>query len=239
VREQLIYITIIQLLPQNAPNCPSNLHRTCEFSVIRKIFHYNVLTMDSAEILEKLESFLALHPNAALPIAAARLGLEPKAIEEALREIEGKSFEEFRHSRKLAEAFKHICADTTVPAGPWEKTRARPRMIIPRTTVKYRICSLWFFQRDFSEPCPLVDLSSGGLAFLTDVAPLPGKRISMLLKFPEKQHALRVDGNVVYTVATGIAGYRQRIGVQFLPFAEKRGCNNPKVLEALVEFESK
>ena len=195
--------------------------------------------MVSAEILQKLESFLAAHPNAALPIAAGRLGLECKQIEDALREIEGQSFEEFRRSRKLVEAFKQIGIDRAVPTGPWEKARLRPRMIIPKTTVRYRFQAVWIFRRRFSEPCPLVDLSSGGLAFLADVAPLPGKRISMLLKFPEKEQALRVDGNVVYTVATGIAGYRQRVGVQFLPFADKRGCNNPKALNALIEFESK
>jgi len=195
--------------------------------------------MELGEILQQLESFLATHPNAALPIAAGRLGLEPKQIENALREIEGQSFEEFRRSCKLAEAFKQIGADKTVPTGHWEKTRLRPRRIIPRTTVRYRFRAVWLFTRRFSKPCPLVDLSSGGLAFLADAAPLPGKRISMLLKFPDREQALQVDGNVVYTVATGVAGYRKRIGVQFLPFNERRGSNSPRVLEVLLEFESK
>jgi hypothetical protein len=53
------------------------------------------------------------------------------------------------------------------------------------------------------------------------------------------EEEVRVDGNVIYTVATGIAGYRHRVGVEFLPFAARRGCNDPKVLEVIVQFEPK
>jgi hypothetical protein len=77
------------------------------------------------------------------------------------------------------------------------------------------------------------------LALLADIAPFPGKRVSLLLKFPDRGEQLRVEGNVVYSVASGIAGYRHRIGIEFLPFAERRGCNSPKVLEALAQVETK
>ena len=195
--------------------------------------------MDSHDIRQKLESFLVTHPNAALRIAAERLGLPQQEIERALREFDGSSYDQFRQSRRLAEAFKQLGADRSVPAGPWEKARSGPRRIIPRTTVRFYMRRFWLFGGSYSKPCPLIDLSSGGLAFLADSAPMPGKRVSMLLKFPEREEDLRVEGSVVYAVATGIAGYRLRVGVQFLPFAARRGCNNPKVLEALVQFESK
>ncbi len=195
--------------------------------------------MDSLEICKKIESFLISHPKAVLQIVADRLGLSPKEIEQAVREIEGASFEQFRQSRRLAEAFKQLGVDRALPSGPWEKMRSRPRMIIPRTSVRYRFHSLWKFNQSYSAPCPLVDLSSGGLAFLADVALMPGKRVSLLLKFLEKEEELPMQGKVVYAVATGIAEYTCRIGIQFLPFAERRGCNSPKVLEALVQFESK
>ena len=72
---------------------------------------------------------------------------------------------------------------------------------------------------------------------MADIAMMPRKRVSLLLKFPAREEALRLEGNSVYTVATGIAGYRNRIGIQFLPFADRRGCNSPKILEILTEFE--
>jgi hypothetical protein len=195
--------------------------------------------MDSREIYQKVESFLSTHPKAVLQIAADKLGLTQKEIEQAIQEVDGSSYEQFRQSRRLTEAFKQLGADRVVPTGPWEKSRSRQRMIIPRTTVRYRIRSFWIYGGSFSNPCPLVDLSSGGLALLADIAPMLGKRVSLLLKFPDREEEFRVEGKTVYTVATGIAGYRHRIGIQFLPFAERRGCNSPKVLEALVQFEKK
>ncbi len=193
--------------------------------------------MDSREIYQKIESFLSAHPKAALQIVAERLSLTQREIEHAIQEVDGSSFEQFRQSRRLAEAFRQLGADRIIPAGPWEKARSRPRMIIPRTAVRYQVRTFPFFGSNFSSPCPLVDLSTGGLALLADVAPMPGKRVSLLIKFPDRKEELRVEGKIVYTMATGIAGYRHRIGVQFLPFAERRGCNSPKVLDALVQFE--
>lgn len=195
--------------------------------------------MDTPETCQQIETFLASHPNASPRIVAARLQLTDDQIAQALREADVKSFEELRERCRLSEAFRQLGADRIVPCGTWEKVRTAPRRIIPRTTVSYCVRKLWRFGTSFSKPCPLVDLSSGGLALLADSAPLPGKRVSLLLKFPDQEQALRLEGSVVYTIATGIAGYRHRIGIQFLPFANKRGCNSPKVLDALVQFESR
>jgi len=195
--------------------------------------------MDSNEILRHLESFLASHQNATLPIAAARLGIPRQEIECALRDVEGTSFQEFRQNRKLAEAFEQLGASQAVPPGLlWEERRSHPRRIIPRTAVRYRVRGFWTYGKSFSNPCPLVDLSRGGLALLGDLPQLPGKRVILLLKLPGREDELRVEGNVVYAVATGIAGFRYRIGIQFLPFADHRGSNSPKVLDALVQFET-
>jgi hypothetical protein len=195
--------------------------------------------MDPHEIAAKVESFLVLHPVATLASTADRLGLSPAEVEQALLEADGTSFQQFRQNCRLREAFKQLGADCAVPPGPWEKTRSSPRQIIPKTTVRYCVRSFWSRSSNLSNPCPLLDLSSRGLGFLADDAPVPGKRVSLFLKFSEREEDLRVEGKVVYTVATGIAGFRHRIGVQFLPFAERRGCNSPKVLKVLVEFESK
>jgi Tfp pilus assembly protein PilZ len=194
--------------------------------------------MDSYKILQNLESFLVSHQHATLPIAAVRLGIPSQEIEDALRNVHGISFQEFKENTKLAEAFRQLGTDRGVPPCPWENTRSRPRRIIPRTNVRYRGRSLWILGKSFSKPCPLVDLSSGGLALLADLAQLPGKRVTLLLRFPEREDELRVEGNVVYAVATGIAGYRYRIGVQFLPFNDRRGCNSTRVLDVLVQFET-
>jgi hypothetical protein len=91
----------------------------------------------------------------------------------------------------------------------------------------------WTRNQSYSNPLPLVDLSRGGLALLSDAALATDKRISLWLQFPEKGEELRLEGTTVYAVATGIAGFRYRVGIQFLPFADRRGCNDPKVLDLL------
>jgi AraC-like DNA-binding protein len=189
--------------------------------------------MDPRDITLKVESFLQFHPNASLTHAADRLGLSSQDIEQALQETHGMQFQEFQQTLKLNEAFRQLGETRLMPMGSWEETRYHPRRIIPKTTVRYRIRSVWTPMRNFSIPYPLVDLSCGGLALLSDVIPALRKRVSLLLKFPGQSDDLRLEGRIVYAVATGIAGFRYRVGIQFLPFADRRGCNHPKFLEVL------
>jgi AraC-like DNA-binding protein len=189
--------------------------------------------MDSQDITLKVESFLQFHPNASLTNAADRLGLSPQDIEHALQETNGMHFQEFQQNLKLNEAFRLLGETRSAPMGSWEETRYHPRRIIPKTTVRYKIRNFWTPMRDYSRPYPLVDLSRGGLALLSDVLPTLHKRVSILLTFPDQSNELRLEGRIVYAVATGIAGFRYRVGIEFLPFSDRRGGNHPKLLEAL------
>jgi hypothetical protein len=189
--------------------------------------------MDSKEIAQKVESFLQFHPNASLTHASDRLRFSTQDIEEALREARGMHFEEFRENLKLNEALRQLGETRIMPLGSWEETRYHPRKVIPRTTVRYRVRNFWNPTRNFSRPYPLVDLSCGGLALLSDVVPALHKRVSLHLKFPDVIDELQLEGRVIYAVATGIAGFRHRIGIQFLPFGDRRGYNHPRDLETL------
>jgi AraC-like DNA-binding protein len=193
------------------------------------------MTLDSQEVIQKINSHLAAHPNAALQVVAEKLGITGQSVEQILREVEGASFEEFRENKRLDQALRLIEASGS--AAPNEKIRTRPRFIIPRTTVKYQAHSLWIRKPVFSNPCPLVDLSREGLAFLADYAPKLGMWVSLRLKFPGREDILQVEGHVVYAVATGIAGYRYRVGIKFWPFANRGGCNALKALDVLIDFE--
>jgi AraC-like DNA-binding protein len=193
--------------------------------------------MDSRDITLKVESFLQFHPNASLSHAADRLGLSPQDIEQALQASNGMQFQEFQQNLKLNEAFRQLGETRLMPMGSWEETRYHPRRIIPKTTVRYKVRSFWTPVRNFSIPYPLVDLSCGGLALLSDVLPALRKHVSLLLKFPDRSDELRLQGRIVYAVATGIAGFRYRVGIQFLPFADRRGCNHPEILETLEDAQ--
>ncbi len=188
------------------------------------------------DIVQQVELQLSAHPNATLQITAQRLGLAEQLISDALKEIEGLSFQEYQAGKRLEQAFKQLGEFSIAATGPSER-RARRRIIIPKATVKYRITSFWNRASAYSNPCPLVDFNSGGLALLADEFVEIEKQISMLLKFPGEEEELQVEGLVAYSVATGIAGYRYRIGIQFLPFGRQKGGNTLQAFDSLTRIE--
>jgi hypothetical protein len=194
------------------------------------------MSLNRHDIVQQVDLQLKAHPNAILQTIALKLGISEQFIEAALQEIEGLSFREFQANRRLEQAFRQLGELSIAANGPWER-RAKQRVIIPRATVRYRIHSFWSRKPDYSSPCPLVDFSSDGLALLADEDAQPQKQISLVLKFPGDGEELQVEGFVAYSAATGIAGYRYRIGIRFLPFDNRKGSNTPKVLDALTRIE--
>ena len=195
------------------------------------------MALDRDEIARMVGALITKHPNVSLRIMAERLGTTEHRIEAALREIEGLSFEEYREGKRLEQAFKQLGRYSPAANGPYEMVRSRRRLHIPRTKVQYRLRRLLGRKPGFSGGCPLVDFSRDGLAFLADEALKPQKQISLLLKLPKEEAVIKLEGRVVYAVATGIAGYRYRIGVQYLPFGKERGSNPLKTLDVLNKLE--
>jgi hypothetical protein len=194
------------------------------------------MSLNHHEIVQQVETHLTAHPNATLQIIAQRLGIAEQLISDALREAEGFSFQEYQSRRRLDQAFMQLGEFSIAANGPLER-RAKRRVFIPKATVKYRIHRFWSRGSSYSNSCPLVDFSSDGLALLADESAELQKRISLALKFPGEEETLQVDGCVVYSVATGIAGYRYRIGIHFLPFGKQKSGNTLEALEALTRIE--
>jgi len=195
------------------------------------------MNFDPKEVVEQLDLQLEAHPNATLQIIAERMQISSQKIVESLQEVEGVTFPEYQANKRLARAFEQLGELSPAANGPYEITRARQRITIPNAVVKFQAYSFWRRSSHFSSQCPLMDLSGDGLAFITDRALKPKKRILLLLKLPGKDDFVLVKGYVAYIVATGIAGYRYRIGVHFLPFTESRGCNNLRTMETLAALE--
>jgi hypothetical protein len=188
------------------------------------------------DIVHQVEEQLKAHPNATLQIIAQRLGVAEQLISDALRKIEGLSFQEYQAGKRLEQAFEQMGEFSIAANGPSER-RAKQRVVIPKATVQYRIHNFWNRTASFSNQCPLVDFSSDGLALLADESVQPQKRISLVLKFPGEEETLQVEGRVVHSVATGIAGYRYRLGIQFMPFGKQKGANTLEALDALTRIE--
>jgi AraC-like DNA-binding protein len=195
------------------------------------------MSLNRKEIIQKVDELIAKHPNVSLWIAAERLGTTEQIIQEALLEVEGVSFKEYQENKRLEQAFKQLGERSPAANGPYEMTRSRRRVYIPKTKVQYHLHHLWEHKSGFSDRCPLVDFTRNGLAFLADEDLKPKKQVSLLLKFQEEDEMIRLKARVVYSVATGIAGYRYRIGIRYSPFAERKGCNSLKILDILVKLE--
>jgi hypothetical protein len=188
------------------------------------------------EIVRQVDAILDSHPNAIVRIVAQKLQVTSQAIEEALNKVQETTYLEFQSNKKLARAFGQLGEISPATDGPYEMVRVRRRFMVPKTTVRYRLSGFWQRKSEFSNQFPLVDISCSGLAFLADQLVNPKKRISLVLKFPGEE-ALQFHGRVVYAIATGIIGYRYRIGVELFPFTNKRGCNTLKSLDFLARLE--
>jgi|WetSurMetagenome_2_1015567.scaffolds.fasta_scaffold11842_3 hypothetical protein len=139
---------------------------------------------------------------------------------------------------KLREHFSKI----HIPHGRKGQREQREwqRFQIPGATISYQLHSLLGWrQKAFTEKTyPLLDLSKGGLAFLTDSPTKSARRISLLLLSP-KEDFLRLEGRVkqVSPMSNNAVSNRYRVGVQFEPFGHRPGWNAPDTLKVLERLE--
>lgn len=112
------------------------------------------------------------------------------------------------------------------------------RFVVPSAAVSYRTRSfLLRFLAPSDESCPVLDLSKGGISFLTDRPPWEGKEISLLLSRPDSEDPIVLEGKVVSVGVSPRTSYKYRVGVMFKPFEAKRGRNSLESLKKLDDLE--
>lgn len=114
------------------------------------------------------------------------------------------------------------------------------RFKIPGATVSYRIERRLFPGRDpEQEFCPVLDVSRGGVRFLTQ-APLKFKaRIVLQLSVPGERIPLNLRGQVRWSSFNPGKSYKYQAGVQFNAYGEKKGQNYPGALVKIIALEQK
>jgi Tfp pilus assembly protein PilZ len=114
------------------------------------------------------------------------------------------------------------------------------RFKIPGATVSYR--KEGFFSskaRTDEEFCPVLDLSRGGVRFLTQ-KPLKFKsRIFLQLSIPGERVPLDLRGRVRWSTFNAGKSYKYQAGVQFNPYGLEKRQNAPQTLTKLVALETK
>ena len=114
------------------------------------------------------------------------------------------------------------------------------RFTIPGATVSYRKEGLFSSKaRTDEEFCPVLDLSRGGVRFLTQ-KPLKFKsRISIQLSIPGERVPLDLRGRVRWSTFNAGKSYKYQAGVQFNPYGLEKGQNVPQTLTKIVSLEMK
>ena len=196
------------------------------------------MAVDLQKLFERIDARLASNQTLTSGKLAKELHLTIQDIERAVRNVENVDFREYRRYKRLIAALKKLKAknDGMACSSPAE-CRMHPRSKIAHATVRYHLYGRGIAKSRYSRRCPLKDLSTTGMAFLTDRFIKSDRTVSLLLSFAGREDALRLEGRVVYASPVNVANYRYCIGIQFAPFDAKQGHNLPEALKALVQFE--
>lgn len=114
------------------------------------------------------------------------------------------------------------------------------RFKIPGATISYgKVRILVSRDRIDEEFCPVLDLSRGGVRFLTQ-KPLKFKsRVCLHLSVPGERVSLDLMGRVRWSTFNAGKSYKYQAGVQFNPYGLERDQNLPQALTKIVALEQK
>ena len=194
-------------------------------------------------LLAEVDLRLTRDPSLTLNTLAEELGVEGEEIERAIKEVGGRSFGEYREDKRMAQALNQLSQEavprevTATLVAVHKKRRVSLRFVVPGATICYLVHGTESRKRGLSKPCPVVNLSRSGLAFLTDYPPRAGRRVSLHLRSPAIETELFLEGIVVYARISGQTSYRYRAGITFRPFSDEAGCNTRDTLELIERLE--
>jgi Tfp pilus assembly protein PilZ len=114
------------------------------------------------------------------------------------------------------------------------------RFKIPGATVSYRKEKLLSSKTKIDEEfCPVLDLSRGGVRFLTQ-KPLKFKsKVTLQLSIPGERIPLDLKGRVRWSTFNAGKSYKYQAGVQFSPYGLEKKQNVPQTLTKIVVLEQK
>ena len=118
------------------------------------------------------------------------------------------------------------------------EVRTCRRFEIQGATVTYKQ-KKGYFQKEkiIEEHCPLLDISRGGIKIVGDIRLKIGSKTKFEIFFPDDKSPVFLKGIVMWSTINPGKSYKYQTGIQFVPFGQKRGYNNPRSLAKIVKFE--
>ncbi|MBN1224636.1 MAG: PilZ domain-containing protein [Candidatus Aminicenantes bacterium] len=114
------------------------------------------------------------------------------------------------------------------------------RFEIPGATLNYKKDRPFIADSKQSEEfCPVLDISRGGLRFLTQENLNMNTSIIMHISLPGERVPFEMKGQVKWVASNAGKSYKFQVGVQFSPYGEKKGQNYPGALVKIIALEQK
>ena len=112
------------------------------------------------------------------------------------------------------------------------------RFNVPGTTIFYKKNKMLSGKKEFPDPLyPVLDISRGGLRFLTDERPKIGLAVKIKLTIPGADHQPEISGTVRWISRNWEESYRYQIGVSFNAYGDRKKDNSPEILSFIKSLE--
>jgi Tfp pilus assembly protein PilZ len=114
------------------------------------------------------------------------------------------------------------------------------RFEIPGATLSYKKDKALLPEPKYGEEfCPILDISRGGLRFLTQENLKINSNVTLKISLPGERVPLVMKGQVRWAAINAGKSYKYQVGVQFNPYGEKKGQNYPGALVKIIALEQK
>lgn len=114
------------------------------------------------------------------------------------------------------------------------------RFEIPGATLSYKQKKPLLTKATYGEEfCPIIDLSRGGLRFLSQEELKIGNPVILKISIPGERIPLELNGHIKWAAPHVGMSYKYQIGVQFNPYGEKKEQNYPGSLVKIIALEQK
>jgi Tfp pilus assembly protein PilZ len=114
------------------------------------------------------------------------------------------------------------------------------RFEIPGATLSYKKDKALLPETKYGEEfCPILDISRGGLRFLTQENIKINSNVTLKISLPGERVPLVMKGQVRWAAINAGKSYKYQVGVQFNPYGEKKGQNYPGALVKIIALEQK
>lgn len=111
------------------------------------------------------------------------------------------------------------------------------RFVIFGATLTYKKEGIFSAGEFTKDVYPILNLSLGGLLFLSQQGIKPDTNLSLKICGPDGDVLLILKGVVVWVTVNPEKSYSYQIGVQFKSYGEKKGNNPPGCLNTLLDLE--